>query len=175
MRWFLVSLALVVAACGGGTPDPKSSDDEKASSNEQGTSTAAPADKPATAAAASATPEPPAAPPAADPKPAAADDVWMAPHQMQPGDVLKTMRPAQSKVQGCYRAGLKRDPSTSGEVKVRFVISNDGEVRAWRDEASSMTDVDVTNCVGELVKKLKFPKQKSPGDAWGIYTINFSP
>jgi hypothetical protein len=38
-----------------------------------------------------------------------------------------------------------------------------------------MNDEEVTKCVGELVKTLTFPKQKSPGDAWGTYSINFSP
>jgi hypothetical protein len=78
-------------------------------------------------------------------------------------------------VKACFKAGLKRDPSTNGEVKIRFVITNDGAVRAWMDNASSMTDEEVTSCVGELIKTLKFPKQKSPGDAWGEYSINFTP
>ena len=38
------------------------------------------------------------------------------------------------------------------------------------DDGSSMSDADVTKCVGDLLEKLKFPKQKSPGDAWGIYS-----
>ena len=59
-------------------------------------------------------------------------------------------------------AGVKRDPSTSGEVKIRFVITNDGMVRVWRDDGSSMSDEEVTKCVGELIKSIKFPKQKSP-------------
>jgi hypothetical protein len=37
-----------------------------------------------------------------------------------------------------------------------------------------MTDADVTKCVGDLLQSLKFPKQKSPGDAWGTYSANFS-
>jgi hypothetical protein len=90
-------------------------------------------------------------------------------------DVSKTMRGAQGKVQACFKAGIKSDPSTNGEVKLRFVITNDGAVRAWKDDASSMTNADVTNCVGEVLKKQKFPKQKSPGDAWGSYSIHFGP
>jgi hypothetical protein len=37
-----------------------------------------------------------------------------------------------------------------------------------------MTDEVVTQCVGDLLKSLKFPKQKSPGDAYGVYSINFT-
>ena len=98
----------------------------------------------------------------------------MASHQMTPKDVLRAVRPVQGKAQACFRAGVKRDPSTSGEVKIRFVITNDGAVRVWRDDGSSMSDEGVTQCVGELIKSLKFPKQKSPGDAYGTYSVNFS-
>jgi hypothetical protein len=103
----------------------------------------------------------------------AGDDPWLAGHQMAPKDVMKTMHASEGKVKACFKAGLKRDPSTNGEVKIRFVITNDGAVRAWKDNASSMTDEEVTNCVGDLIKTLKFPKQKSPGDAWGTYNISF--
>jgi hypothetical protein len=99
----------------------------------------------------------------------------MASHQMTPKDVFKTMKPAQAKAQACFRAGVKRDGSTNGEVKLKFVITNDGEVRVWKDDGSSMTDEEVTKCVGDLLKSLKFPKQKSPGDAYGTYSINFTP
>jgi hypothetical protein len=179
MRWFLVGLVgcLLPVACGGATPPPKDSDDVAPSKAEKTTDTP-PAEHADTASpsASAAAAEPAKAEPAAtatEVKPPA-DDVWMAPHQMPPKDVLKTMRPAQGKVHACFHAGTKRDPSTQGEVKIRFVITNDGKVRAWKDDGSSMTDEEVTKCVGELVKTLSFPKQKSPGDAWGTYTANFT-
>ena len=61
----------------------------------------------------------------------------------------------------------------SGRAQVR-VDTNDGAVRAWKDDGSSMTDADVIKCVGDMLQGLKFPKQKSPGDAWGTYSANFS-
>ena len=178
----LAGLALPAVACGGGTPKPKDEDDTASAKPKGGddSTSSAPADS---AAAGPADSTPPATPPPAasaapatgDLKATGGDDPWMASHQMTPKDVMKTMRPAQSKVQACFKAGLKRDGSTNGEVKIRFVITNDGAVRVWRDDGSSMTDGDVTQCVGALVQKLKFPKQKSPGDAWGSYSINFTP
>jgi len=175
MRSLLVAIAgSLLLACGGATPPPKDSDDVAPSKGEapaadHGDDAPAPAAAPAT----KAETKPAAAAPATDVKPPE-DDVWMAPHQMAPKDVLKTMRPAQGKVHACFRAGAKRDPSTQGEVKIRFVIANEGTVRAWRDDGSSMSDEEVTKCVGDLMKTLKFPKQKSPGDAWGTYSANFS-
>jgi len=177
----LAALALAAMACGGGTPPPKDEDTAtaKPKGDDSTSSSSAPADS---AAAAPADSSPPATPPAStasagtgDLKATGGDDPWMAAHQMTPKDVMKTMRPVQGKVQACFKAGLKRDGSTSGEVKLRFVITNDGAVRVWKDNGSSMTDGDVTQCVGDLVNKLKFPKQKSPGDAWGSYSINFTP
>jgi hypothetical protein len=179
--WIGLVACALLAACGGGTPDPKT--EEEAAPTMGGGHKDKDADKgkdkeePAAEAPAS---EAPAPAPAASSKPTTElkapkeDDVWMAAHQLPPGDVLKTMRPQQGKVHACFSAGVKRDPSTSGEVKVRFVITNEGAVRAYKDDGSTMTDADVTKCVGDLLQKLKFPKQKSPGDAWGTYTANFS-
>jgi len=183
-----LALALVPAAlslaCGGGTPPPadesSAKGDEKASASSAPADSAAPASSagnasdttpaPASTSAGAAATQPPST--SGDIKPSG-DDPWLAAHQMPPKDVIKTMRAAQAKVQACFKAGLKRDPSTGGEVKLKFVITNDGGVRAWKDDASSMTDGEVTQCVGGVLNGLKFPKQKSPGDAWGTYSIHF--
>jgi len=185
---------LLVIACGGGTPEPKSEDEapaaasaskdkdtgdtkdskDKDSNKDSDSNATASASPPAKS-----DPQPASTPPAttdsksgdlAMPK----DDVWSAPHQMPPKDVLKTMRPLQNSVHACFKAGYKRDPSASGDVKVKFVIANEGAVKAVKDDGSTMTDGDVTKCVGDLVQKQKFPKEKSPGDAWGSYSANFA-
>lgn len=171
----LVALGALPLACGGGTPPPN---DETAANDKKGDDTSASSAGPADSAAPAAS-----AAPASDPKPAPAatsedikppaDDPWLAAHQMPPKDVVKTMRAAQGKVQACWKAGLKRDPSAAGEVKLKFVVTNDGAVRAWKDDTSSMSDGEVTQCVGGVLNGLKFPKQKSPGDAWGTYSIHF--
>jgi hypothetical protein len=188
LRLPLVASLLLVGglsplACGGGTPPPKDESDTagsaSASGDDSGASAATPADSSnaaptASSAAASSGPTPAATTDSSgDIKAASGDDPWLAAHQMPPGDVMKTMKRAGAKVQGCWKDGLKRDPSTNGEVKIRLVITNEGKVRAWRDDGSSMSDEEVTQCIGGVVEKLKFPKQKSPGDAWGVYSIHF--
>jgi hypothetical protein len=187
---FLLMSALPLA-CGGGTPEPKNEDeavsstkseeakpDEAAKTDESSAApagsaaaAAAPADSSAQAAAPSAKSDAPSG----DVKTPDKDDPWMASHQMPPKDVDKTVKPQLAKVKACFKTAKKKDPSVTGEVKIRFVITNDGKVRDWKDDASSMTSEEVTSCVGEVVKKLKFPKQKSPGDAIGSYQINFTP
>jgi hypothetical protein len=178
----VVAASSVSLACGGKTPpandegEPATHSSAKAETPEPAASESAAdaAAPPAATAETAPSAAPSAAPASASPAgggSGASDDVWMAHHQMPPGDVLKGIRPANAKVQACYRAGVKRDASTGGEVKIRFVITHEGAVRDWKDDASTMTDEEVTKCIGELIKTLKFPKQKSPGDAFGVYTV----
>jgi hypothetical protein len=195
-RAIALSLCLVPAfaavACGGKTPPPADEStaegDTKASKGDDSSGTSGGAAPAASSDTSDGAPSASAAPAAsASPAPASSsagldtsvatkgDDPWLASHQMPPKDVIKTMKAANAKVQTCWKEGRKRDPSASGEVKIRFVVTNDGAVRAWKDDGSSMTDGEVTQCVGDVLNKLKFPKQKSPGDAWGVYSINFTP
>ena len=173
----LFFVAPVLAACGGATPPPKdesepvgngSANKDWSPNNAQSAATPPPASavEPAQPAAAS-------KPAPGDLVAPTADDPWMAPHQMPSGDVLKTMRGAQGKVNACWRSAKKRDPSVSGEVKIKFVITHEGSVRVWRNEDSAVSDEECINCVGGVIKSLQFPTQKSPGDAWGIFQINF--
>ena len=192
MRVFLfacgVAAASTVVACGGGTPPPKDSDEAIASSTtkadhppaDDATDAGSPVGDPLGSAGPSKKPGPTPAPPSTPANDSslaasagAADDPWMASHQMAPKDVLHGTRPVQAKAQACFKAGVKRDPSTSGEVKIKFVVTNEGAVRVWRDEGSSMSDAEVIQCIGEVVKAVKFAKQKSPGDAWGVYSVHF--
>jgi hypothetical protein len=172
-------------ACGGGTPPPKGEDeavssDSAKSAESKGDDTAAAG---SAAPAASETPPADTAAAAASAAPASSggdsdlkapkDDTWSAGHQIPAGDVTKTIKAHQKQVQACYTKAKKKDPSVSGEVKLKFIVSNDGKVKDWKDDSSTMSSEDVTKCVGEVIKKLKFPKQKSPGDAWGTYNISF--
>jgi hypothetical protein len=169
------SLSSALVACGGGTPPPKDESDavEHKGNGEEGkpapeSSPSAPASTAPTETSSSTT-----KPSSGDLVAPAADDPWMAPHQMPASDVLKTMRAATARVNGCWHAARKRDPSVSGEVKIKFVITHEGSVVVWRNEDSTASDGDAINCVGEVIKALKFPVQKAPGSAWGIYAINF--
>jgi hypothetical protein len=156
-----------LVACGAGTPPPRTDDDPKAS--------AAASDAAAPVAAEPPKETPPPAPAPTPEPPPAADDPWQAFHVMPSNDVLKTMRAAQGKVHVCIRAGIKRDPSESGEVKIKFVVTQKGEVLVWKDEGSSMSDEETTKCIGEVIKTLKFPQQKMSGNTLGQYLIHLQP
>ena len=182
MRWTqlgeLILASYALLACGGGTPTPKEENEavERPAPKSDGTSGENANNKEAPAASSSgdsAAAPAPSKSSSGDLVAPSGDDPWMAPHQMPSTDVIKTLRAAKGKVNGCWAAARKRDPSVSGEVKIKFVITHEGSVRVWRNEDSTCSDGDAINCVGEVIKALKFPTQKSPGDAWGIYEINF--
>jgi hypothetical protein len=173
----LILASSTLAACGGAAPPPKDESDaiehgspksDKEATDSQSAATSAPA----------AASEPAPAPASTkassgDLVAPQADDPWMAPHQMPAGDVLRTMRAATGRVNACWRAAKKRDASIAGEVKLKFVISHEGSVRVWRNEESTISDEGAITCVGDVLKSLRFPAQKSPGDAWGIFAITF--
>lgn len=169
--WFVLVGTL---ACGASTPEPKTGAVADSRRPASVAPEAAPPEAPEPASMTTVTSglSAPANAQATADAPAAEDDVWQAFHQMPGEDVLRTMRSAQAKVQTCARDGLKRDPSTSGEVKVKFVINQAGNVLAWKDESSSISDSDVVQCIGELIQSLKFPVQRALGNSLGSYTMN---
>ncbi|MGA2450660.1 MAG: AgmX/PglI C-terminal domain-containing protein [Polyangiaceae bacterium] len=171
----LLLVAVISMACGGGTPAPNSAD-KTGSTDGGGGATAAPSASSVldlVAASSGTTPSPAGSASAATSGAPAQDDVWLAYHQMAQKDLLVIVRGAQGRIQSCFRAGLKRDRSLSGETKIKFVVSHVGAVKAWKDEESSMSDEEVTKCIGEVINSLNFKTQKSPGDAWGIYTVKY--
>jgi hypothetical protein len=165
-------MAVLPWACGGGTP--AANGPEGAGSLDAGSAKSSPAPSSVmdlVAASSGASPSPSASASASASPPQ--DDVWLAYHQMSQKDLLAVVRGAEGRVQACFRAGLKRDRSLSGETKIKFVVSHEGAVKAWRDEDSSMSDEEVTKCIGAVINSLNFRTQKSPGDAWGIYTVKY--
>jgi len=157
-------MSLMPLACGGGTP--AASGPDKAITRDPATAGSA-SSSTASSAGELLSPAPSAS------GSAGGDDVWLAYHQISQKDLLAIVRGAEGRVQNCFRAGLKRDRSLSGETKIKFVVSHEGAVRAWKDDDSSMSDEDVTKCIGEVINSLNFKTQRSPGDAWGIYTVKY--
>jgi hypothetical protein len=53
-------------------------------------------------------------------------------------------------------------------------VNQKGEVLVWKDDSSSMSDEETTKCIGEALKGFKFPKQKTPGNTLGTYSLHVS-
>jgi hypothetical protein len=174
MRHAFAIVASLAIACGGAKSPPPDTDVTAGASRREPhpepMPTAAPdAAAPEPTATASATATPPPEEPPKDP-----NDPWLSHRQIPPDIVAKTVKPAAAKVQKCLKDAHKRDPSLEGEVHIRFVVSHDGKVLDFHTGESSIGDKDVTSCVGEVIKTLKFPEQPAPGGAFGVYATHLS-
>lgn len=72
----------------------------------------------------------------------------------------------------CYRAGLERDPSLGGLVRLRFVIDDEGAVMGVMDSGSEFGDPKALDCMAEGIFALSFPRPTG-GDVRVQYRIVF--
>jgi hypothetical protein len=85
---------------------------------------------------------------------------------------VKALKPAAAKMNQCFKDAWKRDPTIEGEVRIRFVIRHEGDVADFKDDGSDVSDHDVVQCVGGVIKGVKFPEPPSPGGAYGVYSTH---
>jgi hypothetical protein len=93
--------------------------------------------------------------------------------RMSAAAIQRVVRPAFGAFKQCYEAGLRRDPSLRGTVRVRFTVSRDGTVSEAADAdgatpdplafglgptASRLEDPGVRACVVAAFKRLVFPR-----------------
>jgi hypothetical protein len=93
--------------------------------------------------------------------------------RMSAAAIQRVVRPAFGAFKQCYEAGLKRDPSLRGTVRVRFTVSRDGAVSEAADadgatpdplafgvgpSAPPLADAAVRACVVAAFKRLVFPR-----------------
>jgi hypothetical protein len=86
--------------------------------------------------------------------------------------IERVVRNRSERFQGCYDAGLKKNPALQGQVLARIVIADDGTVAASEDAGSSMLDTDVVSCVLKGMKKLRFPRPEG-GYVTVLYPMKF--
>jgi hypothetical protein len=92
-----------------------------------------------------------------------------------PADVIqRIVRMNNGRFRMCYENALKSNPTLSGRVATRFVISRDGAVASVQDGGSDLPDQSVVQCVVRSFSNLSFPAPKD-GVATVTYPIMFSP
>jgi hypothetical protein len=94
--------------------------------------------------------------------------------RLAPEVIQGVVRQNFGKFRACYEAGLKKDPKLAGDIKVRFVIKEDGTVTDAKDEGSTLADKDVVACVVGAVSPMTFPKPEG-GIVTVVYPIKFTP
>jgi hypothetical protein len=80
--------------------------------------------------------------------------------------IVATVTKENARLLACYVAQLPAKPGIKGTVSSQFFITPNGNVSA---ATGSGVDMDVANCVADVVKRIVFPK---PGDGGGVQ-VNF--
>jgi hypothetical protein len=81
--------------------------------------------------------------------------------------IQRIVRQNFGKFRKCYEAGLKSDPSLSGRVTVRFVITRTGTVSSVSG-SGDIPDTSVISCVTRAFYGLSFPQPEG-----GIVTVSY--
>jgi len=92
--------------------------------------------------------------------------------ELDPSLVSKEVRTRIGAIKACYERSLKRNPSLSGKVKVRWTITAAGTVASVEIEEDSMGDAEVTSCIKGLVSRWRFPAP-SGGSVEVVYPFVF--
>ena len=74
---------------------------------------------------------------------------------------------------GCYDRGLALNPTVTGDVVVRFTIDARGNVKNAANDASTLPDQGVVECVVKVFSELKFPEPD--GDVTVQAPLSFQP
>jgi hypothetical protein len=79
---------------------------------------------------------------------------------LDPGVISSEVRKRMGAIKGCYERSLKRNPSLSGKITLRWTITPAGTVTGLEVESDTMGDSEVSNCIKRLVAMWRFPAPK---------------
>jgi hypothetical protein len=75
-------------------------------------------------------------------------------------DAAKVFRKFEGAMKMCYERALKKSPGIEGKVNLSVVVSEDGSVSRADARGVSLKSSQVSNCMEQLAKRMKFPKPK---------------
>jgi len=73
------------------------------------------------------------------------------------GEIQKVVNAHLFQVQGCYERQLAKNPSLSGKIAFRWVITPTGSVGSTRVAQSSIQSVEVASCIQSAIQGWTFP------------------
>lgn len=95
--------------------------------------------------------------------------------RLDPAIIQRIVRLNQGRFIGCYKDGLRTNPTLEGRVAVSFVIGRDGQVAVAQDTAGSdLADANVRSCVVKAFYNLSFP-EPGGGTVRVSYPLTFTP
>jgi hypothetical protein len=92
---------------------------------------------------------------------------------LPPEVIQRVVRQNFGRFTACYQVGLRTNPSLSGRVATKFLISREGTVTVASDGGSDIPDESVKQCVIRSFASLSFPEPD--GMVTVVYPIMFSP
>jgi beta-lactamase regulating signal transducer with metallopeptidase domain len=94
--------------------------------------------------------------------------------RLAPEAIQAVVRQNFGRFRTCYEKALSRNKTLAGTVTVSFVINPDGSVRDASDNASTLPDPHVVQCVVEGFGRLTYPPPEG-GYVTVVYPVVFSP
>ncbi|MEI8254371.1 MAG: AgmX/PglI C-terminal domain-containing protein [Deltaproteobacteria bacterium] len=86
----------------------------------------------------------------------------------------RAIRGHRDEFDGCYQLALRRDPTVSGQVVIRFEIAPDGHVAAASVAESAAGLDDVGECVASHAQSWTFSPPGGSGTLTTTYPFNFA-
>ncbi len=86
--------------------------------------------------------------------------------------IRRYVRGVKPKIAACYTKALATNPDLEGTVQTQFFITPTGSVAT---ATASGVDPDVANCIGDVIKKIEFPKPKGGGGVQVNYPFTLRP
>lgn len=77
--------------------------------------------------------------------------------ELDPNVVAKEVRARMGAIKGCYERALKRNPSLSGKIKIRWTITAAGTVSGIEIDEDTLGDSEVASCIKRLIAGWRFP------------------
>ncbi len=84
--------------------------------------------------------------------------------ELDPNAVAAKIRQYKGALVACYESALKRNPSLSGKVTLRFTVNKVGKVSKAEIETDTMHDDDVNRCIIERASNWRFPPPQGGGE-----------
>jgi len=88
--------------------------------------------------------------------------------------IQRTVRRRRGALKSCYESELKKDPSLSGKITVRFTIQPSGRVSVAKITENTMGSSAVGRCISSQVKRWRFDKP-SGGEVTVAFPFYFKP
>jgi hypothetical protein len=81
---------------------------------------------------------------------------------LKPSSVTRATAAGFATFRACYVRALEKSPALGGRLDVKLRVGSDGRVRDARVVSSDVTDADLTACLLESFRRLRFPEAASP-------------